>query len=58
MQEIGINRVTFGPFLFRSALKKFVNIVEELSNFGSYESFSVDTYSFAEALQFLREEKE
>ena len=58
MQEIGINRVTFGPFLFRSALKKFVNIIEELGSLGSYESFSDDTYSYAEALQFLRDEKE
>jgi len=58
MQEIGINRVTFGPFLFRSALKKFVNIIEELGDLGSYESFSEDTYSFTEALQFLRDEME
>ena len=58
MQDIGINRVTFGPFLFRSALKKFVNIIEKLGDLGSYECFSEDTYSFAEALQFLRDEKE
>ncbi len=58
MQDIGINRVTFGPFLFRSALKKFVNIIEELSDLGSYESFSDDTYSYTETLQFLRDEKE
>ena len=58
MQEIGINRVTFGPFLFRSSLKKFVNIVEELGELGSYKSFSDDTFSFDEALKFLREEKE
>jgi 2-methylisocitrate lyase-like PEP mutase family enzyme len=58
MQEIGINRVTFGPFLFRSSLKKFVNIAEELGKLGSYESFSEDTFSFDEALKFLREEKE
>jgi 2-methylisocitrate lyase-like PEP mutase family enzyme len=58
MQEIGINRVTFGPFLFRSSLKKFVNIVEELGNLGSYECFGLDTFSFDEALKFLREEKE
>jgi 2-methylisocitrate lyase-like PEP mutase family enzyme len=58
MQDIGINRVTFGPFLFRSALKKFVNIIEELGDFGNYECFSDDTYSYAEALQFLRDEKE
>jgi 2-methylisocitrate lyase-like PEP mutase family enzyme len=58
MQEIGINRVTFGPFIFRSALKKFVNIIEVLGDLGGYESFSDDTYSYAEALQFLRDEKE
>jgi len=58
MQDIGINRVTFGPFIFRSALKKFVNIIEELRNLGSYESFSEDTFSFADALEFLRDEKE
>jgi len=32
MQKIGINRVTFGPFLFRSSLKKFVNMIEELGD--------------------------
>ena len=58
MQEIGITRVTFGPFLFRSALKKFVNIIEELGSLGNYESFSEDTFSFAEALEFLRDGKE
>ncbi len=58
MQKIGINRVTFGPFLFRSSLKKFVNMIEELGDLGSYESFSDDTYSYTEALQFLRDEKE
>jgi len=58
MQDIGINRVTFGPFLFRSTLKKFANIIEDLGDLKSYECFSDDTYSYAEALNFLREEKE
>jgi len=58
MQDIGINRVTFGPFIFRSALKKFVNIIEELGSLGNYESFSEDTFSFVDALQFLKDEKE
>lgn len=58
MQEIGINRVTFGPFIFRSALKKFVNIIEELGKLGDYNCFSEDTFSYEEALKFLREEKE
>lgn len=58
LQDIGINRVTFGPFIFRSALKKFVNIIEELKSLGVYESFSEDTFSYEEALKFLRDEKE
>lgn len=58
MQDIGINRVTFGPFLFRSTLKKFVNIVDELINLGSYDCYNADTFSYDEALQFLRSEKE
>jgi 2-methylisocitrate lyase-like PEP mutase family enzyme len=58
LQDIGINRVTFGPFVFRSTLKKFVNIIEVLRGLGDYESFSDDTYSYTEVLQFLREEKE
>jgi len=58
LQDLGVNRVTFGPFIFRSVLKKFVNIIEELGSLGSYECFSDDTYTFKEALQFLREEKE
>ena len=58
MQKIGINRVTFGPFVFRSALKKFMNIIEELGKLGDYKSFSEDTFSFDDMLKFLREEKE
>jgi 2-methylisocitrate lyase-like PEP mutase family enzyme len=53
MQDIGINRVTFGPFIFRSALKKFVNIIEELGRLGNYGCFSNDTFSFAETKRFL-----
>ena len=56
IQDIGINRVTFGPFIFRSALKKFVNIIEELGKLGDYDCFSEDTFSYEEALIFLREE--
>jgi len=58
MQEIGINRVTFGPFVFRSALKKFVNIIEKLGNLGDYECFGEDTFAFTEALEFLKDQKE
>ena len=57
MQDIGINRVTFGPFIFRSVMKKFVNIIEELGNLASYETFANDFFSFTEMLQFLRNEE-
>ncbi|MCW8812286.1 MAG: isocitrate lyase/phosphoenolpyruvate mutase family protein [Ignavibacteriaceae bacterium] len=56
LQEIGINRVSFGPFVFRSCLKKFSDIVDELAELGSYDSFGSNTFSFDEAAKFLREE--
>jgi len=58
MQDIEINRVTFGPFVFRSVLKKFVNIIEKLGNLGDYECFGEDTFAFTEALEFLKDQKE
>jgi 2-methylisocitrate lyase-like PEP mutase family enzyme len=58
LQEIGINRVSFGPFIFRSLLKKFSNIVDEISVFGSYDSFGKESLSFDDVQKFLREEKE
>jgi len=58
LQEICINRVSFGPFIFRSVLKKFVNIIEKLGNLGDYECFGEDTFAFTEALEFLKDQKE
>ena len=58
LQEIGINRVSFGPFIFRSLLKKFSDIVDEISGLGSYDSFGKNAFSFDEMQKFLREEKE
>ena len=58
LQEIGINRVSFGPFIFRSCLKKFVNIVDELNHLGNYECFGKDMMSSAETNQFLIHEEE
>ncbi len=37
-------------------MKKFVNIIEELRNVGSYESFSEDIFSFAKTLEFSGDE--
>ncbi len=48
MQEIGINRVSFGPFIFRSCLKKFENIVSDLKALKGYECFNEDTMAHSD----------
>ena len=58
LKEIGINRVSFGPFIFRSLLKKFSDIVDEISNLGSYDSFSKNSFSFDEVQKFLIQDNE
>jgi 2-methylisocitrate lyase-like PEP mutase family enzyme len=55
LREIGINRVSFGPFIFRSLLKKFSDIVDELATLGSYDSFGKNTFSFNDVQKFLKE---
>ncbi len=57
LREIGINRVSFGPFVFRSCLRKFVDIVEGLRTGGDYASFG-DPMSRAEIAEYLRTEHE
>ena len=39
MAAIGINRVSFGPFIFRSCLRKFADIADALSRSEDYECF-------------------
>lgn len=58
LRKIGINRVSFGPLIFRSCMKKFVNIIDELYDLGSYECFSKDTLPRESALKYLSKEKE
>jgi len=53
LREIGINRVSFGPFVFRSCLRKFVDIIEGLSANGDYASLG-DLMSRAEVAEYLR----
>ncbi len=57
LQEIGVNRVSFGPFLFRSCLRKFVDIADALMTTGDYSCFS-DMMSRAETGDYLRNEHE
>jgi 2-methylisocitrate lyase-like PEP mutase family enzyme len=58
LQEIGINRVSFGPFIFRSLLKKFSDIVDEIAALGSYDSFGKNTFTFDDVQKFLRKDAE
>ena len=58
LQEIGINRVSFGPFIFRSCMKKFVDIVDALQHFKGYECFSENTLLKADADVYLIHEPE
>ena len=52
LREIGINRVSFGPFIFRSCLKKFVDIVEGLDSQEDYACLR-EAMTSAEVNQYL-----
>lgn len=57
LREAGINRVSFGPFILRSCLKKFIGIVDVLQARGSYSCFD-DKLSLEEAAEFLIDDHE
>ena len=57
LKEIGVNRVSFGPFVFRSCLRKFVDIAADLMSTGDYASFS-DMLSKTETEAYVRDEHE
>jgi 2-methylisocitrate lyase-like PEP mutase family enzyme len=52
LREIGVNRLSFGPFIFRSLLRKFLDIAETLQDSGDYACFS-DMLSRAETGEYL-----
>ena len=52
LETIGVNRVSFGPFLFRSCLRKFIDIAETLLNQGDCSCIS-DMLSKAETAEYL-----
>lgn len=58
LQAIGINRVSFGPNIFRSCLKKFVDIVDVLHNLKGYECFAENTMTGLDVRPFLLDERE
>jgi len=53
MEAIGIGRVSFGPFIFRSCLHKFAGIVDALQNSGGYECFGQEMMSHDDTAAFL-----
>jgi 2-methylisocitrate lyase-like PEP mutase family enzyme len=57
LREIGINRVSFGPFVFRSCLRTFVDIAESLRTSGDYAGLS-NAMSREEIAEYLRSEHE
>jgi 2-methylisocitrate lyase-like PEP mutase family enzyme len=57
MQDIGINRVSFGPYIFRSLLRKFADIADVFLTTGDYSCFS-DMMSRAEVGEYLLREHE
>jgi 2-methylisocitrate lyase-like PEP mutase family enzyme len=57
LRQIGINRVSFGPFLFRSLLRKFVEIAEAVMAGADYSVFG-EVMTDAQTSEFLRTETE
>ena len=57
MRDIGINRVSFGPYIFRSLIRKFADIADVLLTTGDYSCFS-DMMSRAEVGEYLLREHE
>ncbi|MEO8398571.1 MAG: isocitrate lyase/phosphoenolpyruvate mutase family protein [Ignavibacteriaceae bacterium] len=53
LREIGINRISFGPFIFRSLIKKFEKIIRELRELKSYECFADEISSSEEINKYL-----
>jgi 2-methylisocitrate lyase-like PEP mutase family enzyme len=57
LEAIGINRVSFGPFVFRSLLRKFEHIADCLKAKGDYTCFG-DMLSKVETEAYLRDDFE
>jgi 2-methylisocitrate lyase-like PEP mutase family enzyme len=57
LRELGVNRVSFGPFVFRSVLRKFVEISEAVMANADYSIFG-EVMTDAQVSEFLRTEPE
>ena len=57
LRELGVNRVSFGPFVFHSVLRKFVEIAEAVMANADYSIFG-EVMTDAQVGEFLRTEPE
>ncbi|HEY7088770.1 MAG TPA: isocitrate lyase/phosphoenolpyruvate mutase family protein [Tepidisphaeraceae bacterium] len=57
LRKIGVNRVSFGPFVFRTCLAKFVEIVDAVGRVDGY-AYLKDMMPGPEAAKFLRAGRE
>jgi 2-methylisocitrate lyase-like PEP mutase family enzyme len=57
LRELGVNRVSFGPFVFRSVLRKFVEIAEAVMANVDYSIFG-EIMTDPQVSEFLRTEPE
>jgi 2-methylisocitrate lyase-like PEP mutase family enzyme len=55
IEDAGINRVSFGPFIFRSLLKKFSDITDNLLEYGDYSCFGDSMFSREQASAFVEQ---
>ena len=58
LQEIGINRVSFGPYIFRSLLAKMSAMQDEILNMGDYDIVMNGLWTGSDVKKYLIEGKE
>jgi 2-methylisocitrate lyase-like PEP mutase family enzyme len=58
LQELGINRVSFGPYIFRSLLAKTSAMFDEIKNMGGYEIVMNGLWSGGDVKKYLIEGQE
>ena len=58
LQEIGINRVSFGPYVFRSLLAKESAMYDEFNNLGSYDIVTNGIFTGSDVQKYLITGKE
>ena len=58
LQELGINRVSFGPYIFRSLLAKSAAMYDEIKNMGGYDIVITGMFSSGDIQPFLASGRE